>query len=224
MIFHPPLFLFLPSKGNYFKFKKTARAAFPPIPAPLKVEANHLKMDTKNLVQAVLRGDERAQRRFYDQHKVKMYGLCLRFASDHTEAEDMLMEGFYKVFRDLHQYKGQCPLEAWVRQVMVNTALMHLRKRNRQLLADVPLEEMSEDVATNEDPLEQLNAAAVIALIQQLPIGFRTVFNLFAIEGFSHKEIGEKLGIAESTSRSQYARAKKVLQHKAIEQGIVDAR
>ena len=181
-------------------------------------------MDTNKLVQACLQGDERAQRRFYDMHKVKMYGLCLRFAASQAEAEDMLMEGFYKVFRDLHQFKGQCPLEGWVRQVMVNTALMHLRKKNRQLLADTNLDNLPNVPSTQDDPLDHLNAEAVIALIQQLPTGFRTVFNLYAVEGFSHKEIGEKLGITESTSRSQYARAKKALQQLAIEHGIVDAR
>ncbi len=181
-------------------------------------------MDTDKLVRACLRGDDRAQRQFYDRHKVKMYGLCLRFASSQAEAEDMLMEGFYKVFRDLRQFNGQCPLEAWVRKVVVNSALMHLRKKNRQLFADTALDEIPDDIAINEDPLEHLNVKAVIALIQQLPIGFRTVFNLYAIEGYSHKEIAAQLGISESTSRSQYTRAKTTLQRLVIEQGIVDAR
>ena len=190
----------------------------------MRVEANHLKMDTSKMVQACLIGDERAQRHFYDQLKVKMYGICLRFASSQTEAEDMLMEGFYKVFRDLQQFKGQCPLEAWVRQVVVNAALMHLRKRHRQLTEALTIDEMPNDVATLDDPFEHLNAGAVISLIQQLPPGFRTVFNLFAIEGYSHREIGERLGITESTSRSQYSRAKLALQKMAVEQGIVDAK
>ncbi|MEO1260746.1 MAG: RNA polymerase sigma factor [Bacteroidota bacterium] len=181
-------------------------------------------MNTDKLLQACLQGEERAQRRFYDLHKVKMYGLCLRFAASQTEAEDMLMEGFYKVFRDLHQFKGQCPLEAWVRQVMVNSALMHLRKRNRQLIASTSLDDLTDDPVTDDNPLERLNTDAVIALIQQLPAGFRTVFNLYAIEGYSHKEIGRQLGISESTSRSQYARAKKTLQRLIVEHGIVDAR
>ena len=176
------------------------------------------------MVQACLQGDERAQRHFYDQFKVKMYGLCLRFAASQTEAEDMLMEGFYKVFRDLRQFKGQCPLEAWVRQVMVNAALMHLRKKHRHLSTAIALENISDDLVSKEDPLEHLNASAVISLIQQLPPGFRAVFNLFAIEGYSHREISEQLDITESTSRSQYSRAKTVLRKLAIEQGIVDAK
>ena len=176
------------------------------------------------MVQACLQGDERAQRHFYDLFKVKMYGLCLRFAASQTEAEDMLMEGFYKVFRDLRQFKGQCPLEAWVRQVMVNAALMHLRKKHRHLSTAIALDDISDDLVAREDPLEHLNAAAVISLIQQLPPGFRAVFNLFAVEGYSHREISEQLEITESTSRSQYSRAKTVLQKLAVEQGIVDAK
>ncbi len=181
-------------------------------------------MDTNEIVKACLQGDERAQQRFYDQYKVKMYGLCLRFATSQAEAEDMLMEGFYKVFRDLGQFKGQCPLEAWVRKVMVNAALMHLRKKHRNLTMATTLDEVPDHMVAQNDFLENLDAMAIISLIQQLPPGFRTVFNLFAIEGYSHREIGEQLDITESTSRSQYTRAKKALQKLVIDQGIVNAK
>ena len=181
-------------------------------------------METNKMIQACLQGDERAQQHFYDQYKVKMYGLCLRFAASQTEAEDMLMEGFYKVFRDLGQFRGQCPLEAWVRRVMVNAALMHLRKKHRQLTMAIALEEVPDDLMAQNDLLDSLDAHAVISLIQQLPPGFRAVFNLFAIEGYSHREISEQLGVSESTSRSQYTRAKKAMQKLVIEQGIVNAK
>ena len=181
-------------------------------------------METNKMVQACLIGDQRAQRFFYDKYKVKMYGLCMRFSSSQTEAEDMLMEGFYKVFRDLKQFKNQCPLEAWVRRVMVNSALMHLRKRHRDLTKAIGLEEIPGDIISKDDPMEQLNAEAIVHVIQKLPTGFRTVFNLFAIEGYSHREIGEQLSISESTSRSQYARAKSALRKMIVEHGIVDAR
>jgi len=175
------------------------------------------------MVQACLRGEQRAQRHFYDRFKVKMYGVCMRFAASRTEAEDMLMEGFYKVFRDLHQFKGDCPLEAWVRRVMVNSSLMHLRKKHRKIVDAISIDDIPNELTSKNEAIDHLNANAVIALIQQLPLGFRTVFNLFAIEGYSHREIGEQLNITESTSRSQYTRARAALKKLVVEQGIVDA-
>ncbi|HFA50460.1 MAG TPA: sigma-70 family RNA polymerase sigma factor [Bacteroidetes bacterium] len=179
-----------------------------------------MKTDTNELVRACLAGGQKAQAELYDRYKTKMYGVCMRFASSQMEAEDMLMEGFYKIFKDLHQFKNQCPLEAWARQVVVNTALMYLRKKNRQIVPTVELEEISNGIAAGDDFSANIDAGIIVRLIQNLPDGYRTVFNLYAIEGYSHKEIADMQGTTESTSRSQYARAKSALQKLITKEGI----
>lgn len=177
--------------------------------------------EEKELVQACIQNDRKAQLELYNHFKIKMYGLCLRFGHNKEEAEDMLQEGFFKVFRDLHQFKRQVPLGAWIRKVIVNAALMHLRKRNRSWVPTTELEKHVGEFKTEGSIQFQMNAAEIIHAIQGLPTGFRTIFNLFAIEGYSHREIAEKLGISESTSRSQYTRARATLQKQLVKQGVV---
>lgn len=157
---------------------------------------------------ACLRGDRLAQKRFFEHFKGKMFALCLRYAHSREDAEDMLQEGFVKVFRDLHQYSGEGILEGWVRKVFVNTALQHLQKQKRALIT---LELDGQDVAeenadaffTHEPPAKNM-----IRILHQLPAGFRTIFNLHVLEGYSHPEIAEILGISVGTSKSQLLRAK----------------
>ena len=164
------------------------------------------------LIQSCLQGNRKAQKRLYDDYKIKMFNLCMRYAKSREEAEDFLLEGFHKVFRDLKDFKVENSFDAWLRKIMINTALMNLRKK--KFFATFPInEEITESAPISEnDFLLQMNANEIIYAIQQLPIGYQTIFNLFAIEGFSHKEIALQLNIAESTSRSQYNRAKKSLQ------------
>jgi RNA polymerase sigma-70 factor (ECF subfamily) len=136
-----------------------------------------------------------------------MFALCLRYANSREDAEDMLQDGFVKVFRDLGQYSGTGNFDGWVRKVFVNTALQHLQRQKRNLLIseldgqDFPDE--SESFAADEPPAKNL-----LRILQQLPPGFRTIFNLHVLEGYSHPEIADILGISVGTSKSQLLRAK----------------
>ena len=172
------------------------------------------------LIQACKKGDRKAQNAFYDRFKVKMFGVCMRYACGREEAEDMLTEGFFRVFKDLHQFRNQCPIEAWIRKVMVNSALMYLRKKHSKPFETTHIDQIPEPEADDDFGFQQ-DTKMVIEAIQQLPVGFKTVFNLYAIEGFSHKEIAKKTGISESTSRSQYTRAKRALQKLLSEQKVL---
>jgi len=166
----------------------------------------------KKLIKACLRGDRKAQFDLYEQHKVYLYGVCLRYAKSKEEAQDILQEGFYKIFKNLGQYKGDGPLQAWMRKVMVNTALMHLRKYGKTIFTDLDEHTFKNVNLTDRTLLEQDRANAIIHLIQQLPSSYQTVFNLRAIEGYSFKEISQNLDINEATLRSHYLRARKYLQ------------
>jgi len=166
----------------------------------------------KQLVRACLDGQQDAQQVLYGKYKAKMFGICLCYAKSREDAEDMLLDGFMKVFRDLGQFQFNGSLEGWIRKAMVNTALMHLRKKHRFNFQTTGNELLIEQVTVEPDTWQNIRVEAIIQLIQQLPIGYQTIFNLYAIEGFSHKEIGEQLDIKESTSRSQYTRARRALQ------------
>lgn len=158
-------------------------------------------------LQDCLRGDRLAQKQFFERYKGKMFALCLRYANSREDAEDILQEGFVKVFRDLHQYTGAGNLEGWVRKVFVNTALQYLQNQKKQMATSgleghEPADE-SEPFMTDEAPAKNM-----IRILQQLPPGFRTVFNLYVLEGYSHPEIAEILDISIGTSKSQLLRAK----------------
>lgn len=158
-------------------------------------------------LQACMQGDRKEQKAFFERFKGKMFALCLRYANTREDAEDILQEGFVKVFRDLHQYTGVGNLEGWVRKVFVNTALQHLQKQRRELMT-VELE--GHDIAADTEPFhgDEPPAKNMIRILQQLPTGFRTVFNLYVLEGYSHPEIAEILNISVGTSKSQLLRAK----------------
>ena len=172
----------------------------------------------KALLQACLKNDKQAQTDLYEKYKGQMYAVCLRYARTQTEAEDFLVEGFFKVFRDLHQYNYQSPFVHWMKRIIINNALMTLRKKQVLIFPATKLTE--NDWQQAPEIWQQLEAATILKAIQSLPAGYQTIFNLYAIEGYSHKEIGKKLGIAESTSRSQYTRAKKALQQLLAPQKI----
>jgi len=155
--------------------------------------------------------DPRAQRQLYERYAGKMLAVCRRYVRDADDAEDVLAQGFVKVFRYLHQYEGRGPLAGWIRRVMVHESLKFLRKRN-------PLTTSLEDdfvsrVATTAPTAEtDLAAADLWSLLEELPAGYRAVFNLYAVEGFSHPQIAEALGISEGTSKSQLFKARQMLQ------------
>lgn len=161
------------------------------------------------LVQACLRNDRKHQRHLYEQYKVQMFRICLRYGNNRMEAEDMLQDGFITIFKDLNRYSFKGPLGGWMRKVMVNSCLQHIRKNKNKLfvvdIQDVP--EQEPPTASEHIPrLQELTQ-----MIQKLPTGYRTVFNLYVIEGYTHKEIAELLTININTSKSQLSKAKKML-------------
>ncbi|RMG73478.1 MAG: sigma-70 family RNA polymerase sigma factor [Bacteroidetes bacterium] len=140
-----------------------------------------------------------------------MFRLCMRYADSREVAEDLLQEGFARVFKDLGQFRGEGALGAWIRQVFVRTALTYLRKEQRRVTQISLSAELPGSLNGESEVLGAMGAAEIMKLLQSLPPGYRAVFNLFAIEGYSHKEIGELLHISERTSRSQYTRARALL-------------
>lgn len=168
-------------------------------------------MTDQQLVKDCLRGKPEAQRQLYEQYAESMLGVCYRYTKSLRDAEDVLQDGFVKVFLGMHQYKFEGQLGAWIRRIMVNTALNFL-KRNRKYRDEMYFtEQESLHPVTDTNPELSLQAKDLANMIRQLPQGYQTVFNLHAIEGYSHVEIGELLGISDGTSRSQYARARALL-------------
>ena len=167
-------------------------------------------MDYNRLVKDCLKGQPEAQRQLYEHFAEGMLGVCYRYTKSMTDAEDVLQDGFIKVFRNLHQYKFEGELGGWIRRIMVNTALNYLKKNSRYQ-TDLSFTDTSMHPVSDENPELQLLAKDLADLVRQLPTGYQTIFNLHAVEGFTHVEIGKMLGINEGTSRSQYARARALL-------------
>lgn len=167
-------------------------------------------MDEKRLVKDCLKGLPQAQRQLYNCFAEVMLGLCYRYTKSISDAEDVLQEGFVKVFTNLHQYRHEGELGAWIRSVMVRTALNYLKK-NKRYSNELSYDEINLHPVSGENPLLILQAKELADIIRQLPTGYQTIFNLHAIEGFTHVEIGSMLGINEGTSRSQYARGRALL-------------
>jgi len=173
-------------------------------------------MDDRTLANKCVEGDQLAQRKLFEKYAPKMMGVCLRYTKDVEQAEDVMQDGFVKVFTKLDKYSGEGSLEGWVRRIMVNTALDHIR-RNTKFNANISMDDVEYKVESDSDALGSLMEEDLLKLIQEMPDGYRTVFNMFAIEGYSHKEIGEQLGVSENTSKSQYSRAKAYLRIKVEE-------
>ena len=164
------------------------------------------------LIDGCLRGRQLAQKLLYDKYAGKMMAVCLRYAQTTFEAEDVLQEGFLTVFRTLGSFRRECPLEFWIRRIMINAALRQHR-RNASLVA-VSDGDYPETLSSEEFTLSNFNFTELLAMVQGLAPRYRMVFNLYAIEGYTHKEIGELLTISEGTSKSQYSRARVILQTK----------
>lgn len=145
-----------------------------------------------------------------------MMAVCLRYCDSREEAEDVLQDGFIKVFEKMNQWQGSGPLGGWIRTVIVNTALTFIRSRNKWRNS-VDLDKAEDLDAEETDALSVMNEASLLALIDKMPTGYKTVFNLFAIEGYAHKEIGELLGISENTSKTQFLKAKNWLKKNLTE-------
>ncbi len=181
-----------------------------------------VNMTEEQLLEKCISGNAVAQKAFYDLFAKKMMGVCLRYSNSYEEAQDVLQDGFIKVFDELPKFVSKGSLEGWVRRIMVNTALDQYRK-NKKFQQNVDIDYVSFKLEKNDYIIESLNADDLLKIIQNLPEGYRMVFNLFAIEGYSHKEIAEKLGVTESTSKSQYSRAKKILRKLLVENNLVEA-
>ena len=169
------------------------------------------QLNDGELVNGVLRGSPAHQAALYRQYSVPMFRVVLRFARDNPEAEDMLQEGFIRVFRDMAQFRGEGALGGWIRRIMVNTALSHLRRQRDFLRDTADFTPYENRMRTDEDFVAALDAEALLKVLQKLPPGYRAVFNLYAIDGFSHEEIAEQLGISIGTSKSQLFKAREYL-------------
>ncbi|MDR1200224.1 MAG: sigma-70 family RNA polymerase sigma factor [Tannerellaceae bacterium] len=170
-------------------------------------------MNEQQLIEGCRKGNRLAQKELYETYSRKMMGVCLRYTNDRETARDLLQDGFVKVYTSIDSYTGIGSFEGWMRKIFVNCALEYLRKSD-VLREAIDLDNTTELANPDSSVVSNMSANELLTLIGELPTGFRTVFNLFAIEGFSHKEIGELLDITESTSRSQYTRAKQLLQRK----------
>lgn len=166
--------------------------------------------EQENLLKGCKNGNRIAQEKVYKLYAAKMLGVCVRYFQDRMEAEDVLQEGFIKVFQKIDSFRSIGSFEGWIRKIMVNTALEHYRK-NKNMYAVVDVEEAHGSLI-NDSTIENINAKDLLILIHSLPSGYKAVFNLYAIEGYAHKEIADLLGISEGTSKSQLARARALLQ------------
>ena len=168
-------------------------------------------MDEMHLISACRQGDRTAQKELFDALSPKMYAVCLRYAGDADEAKDILQEGFITVFTRMDSYSGIGSFEGWARKIFVNTALMHLRKKDALRFGE-DISEARTLVSEEATPLERIGYRQLLRMISSLPADMRTVFNLSVVEGYNHREIAKMLGITEATSRSKLLRARMRLQ------------
>lgn len=174
------------------------------------IQSNQMISDA-DLIKGCIEGDRRMQKQLYDQFSPKMYAVCLRYMGNADDAQDILQEGFIKIFKNLERFRGDGSFEGWVRRIFVNTAIEHIRKKKLNL----SLTEKEDTIEFKSvSAIDNINEKDLLKIVRDLSPGYRSVFNLYVVEGFSHKEIGELLGINEGTSKSQLARARMILQEK----------
>jgi RNA polymerase sigma factor (sigma-70 family) len=171
-------------------------------------------MEIKDIITGCLKGNRRDQELLYRRHAAKLYAVCLQYSGNDEEARDILQEGFIKIFGNLVHYKHEGSFEGWVRRIMVNTALE--KYRSKHLLRRVDdIDQIQElDAEPDNDDYAGLQAVDLMGIIRELPPKYRMVFNLFAIEGYSHKEISKMMNISEGTSKSNLSRARVILQRR----------
>ncbi len=174
----------------------------------------------QKLIRLCIKGDRAAQKVLYDQLAPKMFPVCIRYAGDRTVAEDLLQDGFVTLFSRLDSYKGEGSFEGWARKIFINTALMYLRKKDALKMSD-DIDNARNIVSEYSSQIQDVGYKELMKLITSLPTGFRTVFNLYVLEGYSHKEIAEMLDITEVTSRTQLSRARTWLQSRIKNKGNV---
>jgi RNA polymerase sigma-70 factor (ECF subfamily) len=173
------------------------------------MEERELYSDSE-LIQGCRDNDRKYQELLYRKYAKKMYGICMSYAKDRSMAQEILQDGFVKVFKKIDTFKEQGSLEGWIRRIITNTALDYLRQKSK-LYEFIDDNKEVEEERLDNSILENINAEGIFKLIGQLPEGAKAVFNLYAVEGYSHKEIAEKLEITEGTSKSQFKRARSLL-------------
>lgn len=178
--------------------------------------------DFKPIISECIAGNQKAQAKLYHQFAPKMFGVCLRYAKDRTEAEDNLQDGFINVFTKLSTFRSDGSLEGWIRRIMINVSLEKIRKQHLMY----PVEDVAvyDTVNFSDDVIAKIAADDLLKIVQELPPRYRLVFNLYVIEGFSHQEIAEEMSITQGTSKSNLARAREILKKKVQENfGELDA-
>ena len=168
-------------------------------------------MTDEQIVNGCVNKDPKAQKCLYDKFSGKMMGVCLRYCESEQEAEDVLQNGFIAVFMNIASFNNTGSFEGWIRKIIVNTALTNIRK-NKKFKQNISLDNVEYMLSTPSQIGDSFSANDLLKVIQQLPQGSRTIFNLYAIEGYTHHEIAEMLNISEGTSKSQYSRARAYLQ------------
>jgi RNA polymerase sigma factor (sigma-70 family) len=177
-------------------------------------------MTEELMLAGCLKNNAAAQEALYNRFSPRMLGVCYRFAKNREDAEDMLQEGFIKVFTQIHQYRNEGALEGWIRRIIVHTCINNLKKNKK--FADSLDIIHAKSIYINEEFIPSImQAKQVVECIRMLPIGYRTVLNLYAVEGYPHKDIAVMLDIEESTSRSQYTRAKAMLEEILVKKKII---
>ncbi|MEO6584574.1 MAG: sigma-70 family RNA polymerase sigma factor [Ferruginibacter sp.] len=177
-------------------------------------------MTEEQMLAGSIKHNAASQEALYNRFSPKMLGVCYRFGKNREDAEDMLQEGFIKVFTQLHQYRGEGALEGWIRRIVVHTCI-NVLKKNKKFADSVDIIHAN-NIYIREDMIPSImQAKKIVECIRLLPLGYRTVLNLYAIEGYCHKEIATMLDIEESTSRSQYTRAKAMLEDILIKKKIL---
>lgn len=165
------------------------------------------------LIQELKKQNRKAQRTLFNAYADKMLMLCLRYIRQKEIAEDILQESFIQLFEKIDQFKGKGSFEGWMKRIFVNNCLMHCRKNQRIIYSDT----LPDIAILSVEPVNtKIEVSTLFSLIQELPSGYRNVFNMYALDGYTHKEIGKQLGISENTSKSQYSRARKLLQEKIV--------
>jgi len=176
----------------------------------MNIADNH-NIKESDLIRGSISGDRRMQELLYNTYAPKMYGVCLRYAGNSEDAQDILQEGFIKVFRNLDRFRAEGSFEGWIRRIFVNTAIEHYRRTVNMY----PVSETQENNVEDKDwsAFDKLAVKDLMKIIQELSPGYRAVFNLYVVEGYTHKDIAAMMGISEGTSKSQLARAKAILKN-----------
>lgn len=161
-----------------------------------------------------------AQRHLYDKYSSKMLAVCYRYAGSRADAEDMLQEAFIRIFSQIHQYRQQGSFDGWIRRIIINTCINHLKKHKR-FSSHLDIFPLADDISKDEHVTSLVESKEIVECIRSLPVGYRTILNLYAIEGYSHYEISGMLEIEESTSRSQYMRARNLLEKLLLKKDLI---